>query len=93
MNASISREIEVIDQTEANCLRIISVPGIGPLISTAVVAAIGRGEAFDRERELQRGSAWYPTIQHWRSIHPGWHFQNGVAGICEACSFRPLNSS
>ena len=30
----------------------MSVPGIGPLISTAVVAAIGAGEAFEHGRDF-----------------------------------------
>jgi len=45
---TITKEVEEISQQEGNCLRLMSVPGVGPLISTAVVAAIGTGEAFDR---------------------------------------------
>ena len=37
----------------------MSVPGIGPLISTAVVAAIGTGEAFERGRDF---SAWLGLV-------------------------------
>ena len=33
----------------------MSVPGVGPLISTAMVAAIGSGEAFERGRDF---AAW-----------------------------------
>ena len=43
---TLASEIEQIGEKEANCRRLTSVPGIGPLISTAVVAAIGTGEAF-----------------------------------------------
>jgi transposase len=43
---STSGEIEMISKREANCQRLMSVPGIGPMISTAMVAAIGTGEAF-----------------------------------------------
>ncbi|MHC2302870.1 hypothetical protein [Rhizobium mongolense] len=39
MNTSIRRKIEEISQNEANCRRLMSVPGVGPLISTAMVAA------------------------------------------------------
>jgi transposase len=35
------------------------VPGIGPLISTAVVASIGTGEAFDRGRDF---AAWLGLV-------------------------------
>jgi transposase len=45
---TVSREIEKISQREGNCVRLMSVPGAGPLISTAGVATIGADEAFDR---------------------------------------------
>ena len=75
---TIAGEIEKIGETEANCRRLMSVPGIGPLISTAVVAAIGTGEAFERRRDF---GAWLglvpPPAQHKRSIYPGPHLQAG----------------
>ena len=37
----------------------MSVPGIGPMISTAVVAAIGTGEAFERGRDF---GAWLGLV-------------------------------
>ena len=37
----------------------MSVPGVGPMISTAVVAAIGTGEAFDRGRDF---GAWLGLV-------------------------------
>jgi transposase len=37
----------------------MSVPGIGPLISTAMVAAIGTGEAFARGRDF---GAWLGLV-------------------------------
>src|SRR5215470_13596348 len=49
---TLADEIEAIGEKEANCRRLKSVPGIGPLISTAVVAAIGTGEAFERGRDF-----------------------------------------
>src|SRR5262249_55811255 len=33
---------------DAGCERLMSVPGIGPIISSAIVAAIGGGEAFSK---------------------------------------------
>ena len=48
-----------IGEKEANCRRLMSVPGIGPLISTAVVAAIGTGEAFERGRDF---GAWLGLV-------------------------------
>ena len=37
----------------------MSVPGIGPMISTAMVAAIGTGEAFERGRDF---GAWIGLV-------------------------------
>jgi transposase len=56
---TITKEIEEISQREGNCIRLMSVPGVGPLISTAVVAAIGTGEAFDRGRDF---GAWLGLV-------------------------------
>jgi len=56
---TITGEIEKIGEKEANCRRLMSVPGIGPLISTAVVAAIGTGEAFERGRDF---GAWLGLV-------------------------------
>jgi len=56
---TVTLEIEELSQREANCQRLMSIPGIGPLISTAMVAAIGTGEAFDRGRDF---GAWLGLI-------------------------------
>lgn len=56
---TITREIEAIGKSEANCERLMSVPGIGPMISTAMVAAIGTGEAFGRGRDF---GAWLGLV-------------------------------
>jgi transposase len=56
---TVTGEIEELSQAEAKCQRLMSVPGIGPLISTAVVAAISTGEAFDRGRDF---AAWLGLV-------------------------------
>jgi transposase len=56
---SVTGEIEMISKSEANCQRLMTVPGIGPIISTAVVAAIGTGEAFGRGRDF---GAWLGLV-------------------------------
>jgi transposase len=52
-------EIEKIAVTEPNCRLLMSVPGVGPIISTAVAAAIGDGEAFERGRDF---GAWLGLV-------------------------------
>jgi transposase len=56
---TITGEIKELSHSEENCRRLMSVPGIGPLISTAVVAAIGTGEAFERGRDF---GAWLGLV-------------------------------
>ncbi len=56
---SVSAEIEEVSRQEADCRNLMTIPGIGPIISTAVVAAIGKGEAFEKGRDL---AAWVGLI-------------------------------
>ncbi len=49
---SLSSEIEAAACQDADCEWLISVPSIGPIISSAMVAAIGRGEVFSKGRDL-----------------------------------------
>jgi transposase len=56
---AVTGEIEALSQAEAKCQQLMSVPGIGPLISTAIVAAIGTGDAFERGRDF---AAWLGLV-------------------------------
>ena len=56
---TVTGEIEKIAQSQVSCQRLMSVPGVGPMISTAMVAAIGDGEAFERGRDF---GAWLGLI-------------------------------
>ena len=52
-------EIEAIARQDAGCERLMSVPGIGPIISSAMVAAIGSGEVFTKGRDF---AAWLGLV-------------------------------
>jgi transposase len=56
---SLSSEIETIARQDAGCGRFMSVPGIGPIISSAMVAAIGTGDAFSKGRDF---AAWLGLV-------------------------------
>jgi transposase len=45
--AIVSAEIEALVEEDDACQRLMTVPGIGPIISSAVVAAIGDGAGFN----------------------------------------------
>jgi transposase len=55
----LSGEIEAIAYQDAGCERLMSVPGIGPIISSAMVAAIGSGEVFTKGRDF---AAWLGLV-------------------------------
>ena len=55
----LSAEIAVLAREDAGCERVMSVPGIGPIISTAMVAAIGTGGGFGKGRDF---AAWLGLV-------------------------------
>jgi transposase len=55
----LSSEIEAVARQDAGCERLMSVPGIGPIISSAMVAAIGNGEVFSKGRDF---GAWLGLV-------------------------------
>jgi transposase len=57
--ADLSSEIEALARQDKGCERLMSVPGIGPIISSAMVAAIGTGDAFSKGRDF---GAWLGLV-------------------------------
>jgi transposase len=55
----LSAEIEALASADAGCERLMSVPGIGPIIASATVAAIGTGEVFSKGRDF---AAWLGLV-------------------------------
>jgi transposase len=43
--ATVSAEVQALAEQDGSCQRLMTVPGIGPVISSAVVAAIGDGSS------------------------------------------------
>lgn len=57
--ADLDLELETIAESNEACRRLQSVPGIGPLASTAMVTAIGNGATFQKGRQF---SAWLGLV-------------------------------
>jgi transposase len=55
----LSSEIEALARQDKGCERLMTVPGIGPIISSAMVAAIGAGDAFAKGRDF---GAWLGLV-------------------------------
>jgi transposase len=56
---ALSAEIASLSEDDCACQRLMSVPGIGPIISSAVVAAIGTGSGFKQGRDF---AAWLGLV-------------------------------
>jgi transposase len=50
-------DLERISAADAGCTRIRQIPGIGPAVATAIVAAIDNGAAFRRAESSPHGLA------------------------------------
>jgi transposase len=55
----VNREFAQAAKKNESCRRLLTIPGIGPLISTALTAAIGNGSAFHKSRDL---AAWLGLV-------------------------------
>ena len=55
----VSKELELIAKSRDDCARLMTVPGIGPLAATALVAAVGNASQFRRGRDL---AAWLGLV-------------------------------
>ena len=55
----VTEEIEALARGGASCRQLMTVPGVGPIIASAMVAAIGNGTAFAKGRDF---AAWLGLI-------------------------------
>jgi transposase len=55
----VTTEIEVLARSNEGCRQMMTVPGIGPIIASAMVAAIGDGTAFSKGRDF---AAWLGLV-------------------------------
>ena len=69
--AEMNDEVERIASSDAACQRLRQIPGIGPLVATAIVASIGNGAAFRKGREFAA----------WLGLLPNQHSTGGKAKL------------
>jgi transposase len=62
--AQVTVEIEEIARHHESCRRLITIPGVGPMISTAIIAAVGNGAMFRKGRDF---AAWVGLVPRQRS--------------------------
>jgi transposase len=56
---AVTTEIKVVAEADQDCRRLTSSPGVGPIIASAMVAAIGDGSAFAKGRDF---GAWLGLV-------------------------------
>ena len=56
---ALTAEIKAIAESDTNCQRAMTVPGVGPIVSSAMVAAIGSGDGFAKGRDF---AAWLGIV-------------------------------
>ena len=94
-----SSEIEELAKRDAGCERLMSIPGIGPIISSAMVAAIGTGDSFSKGRDF---AAWLGLVPRQISTggphHPRQNIEAGqslparpvrAGGMGRSCKVKP----
>lgn len=56
---TLTRDLERLAREDAACRRLMTVPGVGPLVATAMIAAVADGSAFGRGRDF---AAWLGLV-------------------------------
>ena len=64
----VTEEIELLAHGTESCRQLMTIPGIGPIIASAMVAAIGNGAAFAKGRDF---AAWLGLVPKQMSTGDG----------------------
>jgi transposase len=87
----LSGEITALARQDAGCERLVSVPGIGPIISSAMVAAIGTGEAFSKGRDFPAGPRAKADCRL-AIAQSSARYLSGATATCAFCSCKQRGS-
>ena len=88
----LSSEIEELANSDPACVRLMSVPGIGPIISSAMVAAIGTGEDFPRGATSPLGWGSCPSRSPLEIAPFSAAYRSVAIAICASYSCRQPGS-
>jgi transposase len=85
----LSSEIAALACQDKGCERLMTVPGIGPIISSAMVAAIGTGDAFSKGRDFGAWLGLVPNKSQRETARSSVVSQSAAIAICAPCSCNP----
>ena len=88
----LSNQIEAIAREDIGCERLMSVPGIGPIISSAMVAAVGAGDAFSKGRDFAAWLGLVPRQMSTATARSWARYPSEEIATCASCSYRPRGS-
>ena len=83
---SLNTQLEQIASSDPSCVQLQQIPGVGPLVSTAVVSAIGNGAAFKKGREFAAWLGWCHGNGPPEESPNCWGSVSGEIPICAKCS-------
>jgi transposase len=84
----LSGKIDALARQDAGRERLMSVPGIGPIISSAMVAAIGTGEAFSKGRDFAAWLGLVPRQMSTGTARSSARYRSAATATCASCSSR-----
>jgi transposase len=79
----LSTDIANVVAQDAACERLLTVPGIGSIISSATVAAIGTGDVFSKGRDF---AAWPGLVPRQISTRDEWPASTNLKGLDDSLS-------
>jgi transposase len=77
---ALSSEIAALAEDDTPCQRLMTVPGIGPIISSATVAAIHMGDIFSKGGDFGACDARPDHTLSARSCHVGYQDRSNMSG-------------
>jgi transposase len=84
----LSSEIAALADQDAACKRLMTVPGVGPIISSAMVAAIVAGTCSRKVVTSAPGLDWCPSKSRPETARSSARYRSGAIAICVCCSCR-----
>jgi hypothetical protein len=84
---SLSKGLEKIASSDAACVRLQQIPGVGPLVATAMVSPLETGPLFTKDESFPRGWVWCRDNGQPEERRSCWESVSEGIRICARCSF------
>ena len=82
---AIEKQIHAWHQSREESRRLEEIPGIGPIVATALVAEVGDWRAFSSDVASPPGLGWYPGSIRPAARRGSAEYQSRAIDICDGC--------